>query len=238
MKIADLPKEAKPREKALCFGVGELSDQELIALIIGSGVKGHSAIEIAKSLLDTFISLPQLSKASLNAIQKQKGLNKINSLKLIAAFELHRRLSLPKNAEHTKILSTSDIYLRFRYLDNLDHEVIVLLMLNRKREVVREITKYKGTFDSCSFDFKEIISELLDSNCSSYALVHNHPDASDEPSKNDVISTILLKEKTEEFGITLFDHVIIFKNGYYSFRENGHFKKNHFTDVKNYLQND
>ena len=225
MKIADLPKEAKPREKAFCYGICELDDYELLAILIGSGVKGHSAIEIGKSLLETFITLPHLSIASLNALQTQRGLSRISALKLVAAFELHRRLSSPKNSTHQVITETSQINERFRYLETLDYEVIILVMLNRKKEIIRELTKYKGSFGSCSFDFKEIILDLLDSKCSSFVLVHNHPDGSDRPSENDVVSTAILRDKAEEFGIRLFDHVIIYKNGYYSFREHGHFRE-------------
>lgn len=224
MKIADLPKEAKPREKAFCYGIGELDDQELLALIIGSGVRGHSAIEIARSLLETFITLPHLSTASLSALIAQKGLNRVNALKLIAAFELHRRLSSTKYALPEQITKTNQIVDRFRYLENFDYEVVILVMLNRKKEIIREVTKYKGTYDSCFFNFKEIMSELLDSKCSSFIVVHNHPDESHLPSENDVISTSILKDKTEEFGMKLYDHVIIFKNGFYSFKEQGHFR--------------
>lgn len=223
MKIADLPKEAKPREKAFLHGIGELDDQELLAVIIGSGVKGHSAIEIAKSLLGTFITLPQLSLASLSALTKQRGLNKVSALKLVAAFELHRRLISPKFFKHSPIEESQQIFDRFRYLESLEYEVVILLMLNRKKEIIREVTKYKGTFESCSFDFREIISELLDSKCSSFVLIHNHPDGSNKPSQNDVISTMILRDKISEFGISLFDHIIVYQNGYYSFKDHGHF---------------
>ena len=125
MKIADLPKEAKPREKALCYGIGELNDQELLTLIIGSGVRGHSAIEIAKSLLDTFITLPHLSTASMSALIAQKGLNRVRALKLIAAFELHRRLLSTKYFAHEQMDQTSKIVERFRYLENLEYEVVI-----------------------------------------------------------------------------------------------------------------
>jgi len=225
MKIADLPKEAKPREKAFCYGIEELDDQELLALLIGSGVKGHSAIDIAKSLLETFITLPHLSQASLNALTNQRGLSKITALKLVAAFELHKRLNTPKYFANESIREPRQIAARFRYLETLDYESVILVMLNRKKEIIREVTKYKGTFDSCSFNFKEIMSDLFDSKCSSFILIHNHPDGSSKPSENDILTTSIIRETASSFGIELFDHVIIFKNGYYSFRENNHFSE-------------
>ena len=136
MKIADLPKEAKPREKAFCYGIEELDDQELLALLIGSGVKGHSAIDIAKSLLETFITLPHLSQASLNALTNQRGLNKITALKLVAAFELHKRLNTPKYFANESIREPRQIASRFRYLETLDYESVILVMLNRKKEII------------------------------------------------------------------------------------------------------
>ncbi len=224
MKIADLPKEAKPREKALCFGIESLENHEILALLIGSGVKGHSAIEIAKSLLETFITLPFLANASIESLKKQKGLNKISALKLLAAFELHKRLLSQQNASDFPIVSSQQIFERFRYLEDYDYEVLILVMLNRKKEIVRERRKYHGTFESCSFDFKEIIGDLLDAKCSYFILVHNHPDGAKFPSQNDVISTVIIKDRLDEFGIKLLDHVIIYKNGYYSFFDHGHFK--------------
>lgn len=225
MKIADLPKEAKPREKAFCYGIEALNDDEVLAIIIGSGVKGHSAIEIAKSLLKSFINLPELSQASLNALQNTRGLSKITALKLVACFELHKRLISPKYSELISIKSPIQVYSRFRYLEDLDQEVFVLLMLNRNKEIIRELTKYRGTSQTLSFDFKEIISDLLESKCKHFVLIHNHPDGANKPSENDVVSTFIIKEKSEEFGMHLFDHVIIFKSGYYSFMENNHFGK-------------
>ena len=225
MKIADLPNEAKPREKAFCYGLDALDDQELLALIIGSGVKGHSAIEIARSLIETFITLPHLSQAYLNALTSHRGLNKVTALKLVAVFELHRRLSSSKTLDHVVIQNSFDISKRFTYLADTDYEVMVLVMLNRKKGIIREVTKYKGTFDSCSINFKEIISELLDSKCAYFIMIHNHPDGTKEPSENDVISTVIIKDKAEEFGIRLFDHVIIYRGGYYSFRDHGHFRE-------------
>ena len=224
MKIADLPVEAKPREKAFRYGVAQLTDQELLALLIGSGVQGHSAIEIAGSLIATYINLFYLSDASLNSLMKVKGLNRVGALKIAAAFELHRRLVLPLYSQNDALLEVSQIVHRFHYMEDLPYEVLILVMLNRKKQIIREMTKYRGTAQSLSFDFKEILSDLLESKCSSFILLHNHPDGSTKPSENDVISTFIIREKAEEFGIHLFDHVIIYKNGYYSFRENNHFE--------------
>lgn len=223
MKIADLPLEAKPREKAFCYGIETLHDDELLAILIGSGVKGYSAIDIGKSLINTFVTLPNLANSSLDALEKMNGLNKISALKLIASFELHRRLISPLYCKNNHLHSSQQINDRFRYLETYENEVIVLVMLNRKKEIIREMTKYKGTGSLINFDFKEIISELLKSNCKYFVLVHNHPSGEEKPSQNDVISTFVLKEKAYEFGIKLFDHVVIYKNGYYSFLEHGHF---------------
>jgi len=220
MKIADLPSEVKPREKALRHGVQSLNDDELLALLIGSGVKGKSVLEIAHSLTETYLSLPMLATAKLDELESQFGLSKIRSLHLLAVFEFHHRLNSPLYNSETIIQNTSDIYRRYHYLEMLEQEVLIIVMLDRKKRIIREIKKYQGTSTNFSINLKEIIRELISHNSDSFYLIHNHPDEASKPSRNDIISTLAIARKSEELEVRLIDHIIIYKNGYYSFIEN------------------
>jgi len=223
MKIADLPTELKPREKAIRYGIESLSDVELLALLIGSGIRGCSALEIGDNLLRNFIHLKELATADFSSIKSIKGLGGVRSLNLLASFEMHRRLSSPIYNKSKRIEKASDIFERYQHLETLEYEVLMIAMLNKKKEIIREITKYKGTSTSFSINLREIIKELLSSNCTSFILIHNHPDGESFPSKNDILITEMIKNKTRDFEMDLDDHVIIFRGGYFSFREKRNF---------------
>ena len=220
MKIKELPKETRPREKALRFGIEKLYDEELLALIIGSGVQGCSAIQIARNLLETYPTLESLANANLSSLEEHFGLSQISALKLLATFEFHHRLISPMYQKQVLVKSSEDIYLRYRYLENYDQEVLAIIMLSHTNKIIKEKVLYKGTYDGISISPKEICAELIMNKCKKYILVHNHPDGSKEPSDEDKYSTDLIKKATEPLQISLFDHIIIYHGGYYSFIKN------------------
>ncbi len=220
MRIKDLPKQSRPREKAIIYGIETLSDEELLAIIIGSGVKNKSAIEIADSLLKTYANLFCLSKAKLVSLKNEFGLSKISALKLEATFEFHRRLLTSKYQDLSKITSLENIYERYKNLEEHEQELLIVLMLDRYSQILKEKVLYIGTENDVSFNIKEIIIELLQTNTKKFVLVHNHPNGEKTPSEEDILSTSLIAEKTRSLNIKLIDHVIIYKGGYYSFKEN------------------
>lgn len=220
MRIKELPTEIRPREKALRFGIEKLYDEELLALIIGSGVKGCSAIEIAHNLLVSYPTLETLANANLSSLEEHFGLSKISALKLLATFEFHHRLISPMYQKQVCINSSEDVYLRYRYLENYEQEVLAIIMLSRTNKILKEKILYKGTYDGISISPKEICAELIMNKCKKYILVHNHPDGSKEPSDDDKYSTNLINKITNDLHIVMFDHIIIFPGGYYSFFSN------------------
>lgn len=219
MRIKDLPIEAMPREKALQFGIEQLSDQELLALIIGSGGKNNSALEIAASLLSTYHSMHSLSLSSFASLSQQKGLKESGCLKLLAAFEFHNRLNSPQYQKSKPLSNAASIYYRYRYMETLDQEIFVILCLDSKKNIIKEKTLYKGTSDGCKIDIIDIIRELLINKTSYFALIHNHVDGATFPSNEDKLTTINIEKVALELGIKLFDHIIIYSGGYYSFKE-------------------
>ena len=219
MKIKELPREIRPREKAEHFGIESLSDEELLALIIGSGVKGCSAMDISRDLLTTYLTLSSLSKSNLSSLEEHFGLSKITALKLLATFEFHNRLNSPLYQHRYLVGSSQDIYERYRYLENFTQEVLAVVLLNKKKEIIKEKILYRGTNNDLSISPKEICLEIISSRCSQFILIHNHPDGSINPSEDDIYATEVIKSTVESLQIKLLDHLIIYPGGYYSFKE-------------------
>ena len=215
MKISDIPENLRPREKALMYGIEELSDQELLAVIIGSGVRGHSSIDIAGELLQTYAnSLEVLSNSNYQSLLGHIGLNESIALRLLATFEFHKRLISNRYQKVSKIENFEEVYFRYRYLENFDQEVLLILMLDLKGRIIKEKTLYKGTFDSFSIDVKQIIEELILAKAKSFYLIHNHPDEEQEASEEDIIATKVIEKSAKNLGIKLLNHLIIYKGGF------------------------
>lgn len=219
MKIKEIPKEIRPREKAIRYGIENVSDEELLAIIIGSGVRGHSALEIARNLLDTFITMSSLSNTNLSSLEEHSGLSSTLALRLLATFEFHNRLNSPMYQYEHAVQNAEDIYSRYRYLENYSQETLILLMLNQRRKIIKEKMLYKGTNDNVTLNIQEIIKELIMARCQNFVLIHNHPDGSPFPSDDDVYVTKSLDENSKNMQIKMLDHVIIYRGGYYSFNE-------------------
>ena len=219
MKIRELPREIRPREKALHYGIESLSDEELLALLIASGVKGCSAMDISRDLLTTYLTLSSLANANLSSLEEHFGLSKITALKLMATFEFHNRLNSPLYQHRYLIGSSQDLYERYRYLENFTQEVLAIVMINKKKEIIKEKILYRGTNNDLSISPKEICLEIISSRCSQFVLIHNHPDGSTNPSEEDIYATEVIKKTADSLQIRLFDHLIIYPGGYYSFNE-------------------
>ena len=219
MKISDLPFDQKPREKAIFYGVDTLSDGELLALLIGSGTKGKSALEIGNELLFEYQNLYLLSKENFSNLKKHKGISLANSLRLEACFEIAKRINKNKKIFLKQLSSPEDVYKLYSYLSKENTEKAVLVLLNKKRCIIKEkIIDGKYT-SSVTITAKEIINEVLMSNAFYLVLIHNHPNEECDPSEDDNIATEYLLDILHTIGASLFDHIIISSDYYYSYSE-------------------
>ncbi len=220
MKISNIPVEERPREKALRYGIDAISNKELLAIIIGSGVKNKSALDIAGSLLDNYHSLSSLSEASLASLKSEFGLNQIMALKLLATFHFYKRLQDEKRNTISLIKSTDDLYHLYSFIEDENNEMFIVVTLNQQGRILKEKRLYVGTEEFIKLNIRELFCVLLENKASMFALIHNHPCGGDKPSDEDIETTLIIKEYAAMFNLVFFDHLIIYKGGYYSFKNN------------------
>lgn len=218
--IKNLPTLERPREKALRYGLDSLSDVELLTLLISTGYKEVSALEIAANLLTNNNGLLSLSKVPLTELKKNKGIKNSKALKLAAIFELHYRLSRKEEETNETVINTDYLYNKYKekLLSN-NQENLVLIMLDSRKKIIHEKTMYVGTDNKIIFSYKDIWRELLNYNARSFYLIHNHPTGKKEPSKNDIFFTSELFRESKRINIPMIDHIIVGKDGYHSFTD-------------------
>lgn len=219
-RIKDLPLNERPREKAQKYGITSLSTNEILALIIGSGVKNMSAIDISQHLLDDYRGLASLITVSYKNLVKQKGLSVGNAYKLIAAFELIKRVEKATADQETIFKNSKDIFSKYRVeFSTSPQELLLLIMLNRNNKVIKEEIIFKGMISSMLISFREIFVKLFSNDALKFVLVHNHPGGNAEPSKEDIATTINIRNEAAKLGLELLDHIVIANHAYYSMSE-------------------
>lgn len=224
MKIKELANNQKPRERLLNNGPAHLSDGELLAILINTGRKGFSSLDIANELLKSVESLKQLKTLSINDLNKVKGIGLYKALILKAAFELGERMHSGSLDEKIQITSPQDVAnFMMGKMEHLTQEKFIVLFLNSKNVVIKQKTIFIGTLNSSIVHPREIFSEAI--KCASNAIVvlHNHPSGDTTPSKEDISATNRLRECGEILGIDLLDHIIIGDHTYMSMVEDGYF---------------
>jgi len=211
----------QPREKLLQKGRQALSDAELIAILLGSGSRGESAVALAQRILrGVDNNLQELGKISVTDLQNHKGMGTAKSVTLIAALELGRRRQLSDLRERPRINSSQDSYKAIAPLINdLSHEEFWLLLLNRNNEIIGRERLSTGGFSSTVVDVKMVFKIAIDARAIAFIAVHNHPSGNLNPSQADEIITKKLLEASKILEIQLLDHLIISEQGYYSFRD-------------------
>lgn len=223
LSIKDWAEEDKPREKMLLKGRDALSDAELIAILIGSGTGGTSAVELAKQILGFYNNdLSLLGRSSIKELMKFKGIGEAKAVTIAAALEIGRRRQLSQVKTKPKITSSKDAYdCLSAALEDLNHEEFKILILNRSNMVTRIETISKGGVAGTVVDPKIIFKKALDYQASSIILSHNHPSGNLQPSPQDKQITTKLVNAGKFLDIKVLDHIIVSNRGYYSFLDEG-----------------
>lgn len=213
MKIKDQPIDFRPREKLERLGPENVSLEELIAIIISTGVKGRNAVQVGEDLVKKFGE--NLLTSSVEELSKIKGLGKVKAIKLKAAFEIGLRYA-NKISGKVIINSSKDVYNLLIEYANKKQEYFLLLTLNSRNQLIEKRVITVGTVDSSLFHPREIFAEAIADRASKIIVAHNHPSGNLNPSKNDLIMTLKIKDAGEVLDIKLVDSVIISDEGYES----------------------
>lgn len=223
--ILSWAEEDRPREKLLLKGKAALSDAELIAILIGSGTRELSAVDLSKLILQSVNNnLNELAKLSINDLMKFKGIGDAKAISIAAALELGRRRKESDVIKKAKVSSSADAYEAIRpYLMDLQHEQFWVLLLNRANEVIRPQQISIGGVSGTVADPKMIFKAAIEHLASAIILVHNHPSGNLTPSQADKDLTKKVKEAGRTLDIPVLDHLIFSDNGYFSFADEGIF---------------
>jgi DNA repair protein RadC len=218
MKIKDLAKIERPREKLIAKGSKNLKDEELLAILLGTGIKGKNVIEVAKQILAKY-SKRRLLKMQYNDLAKIKGIGPAKACTILAAIELTKRVLNIQEETLPIIQSAKDVLAQAVYLRDKSREHFMVIYLNARNEMVYKKPMFIGTLNANLVHPREIFSEALKQNAASVILAHNHPSGDAEPSEDDLIITKRITEAGKIMGIDVLDHIIITKNKVFSFKE-------------------
>ena len=215
--------EERPREKVMANGVQYLSDTELLAILLGSGTKNMTAVELARFILKRAgNNLHELGRQTLGDLLKVKGVGPAKAISVLAAMELGRRRAGMHHTEKIPVKSSETVYNLFHpLLGDIDHEEFWLLMLNRANRILGRFKVSQGGLSGTVIDTRIILKKALDNLASSIIVCHNHPSGNNKPSDADVKITEKLKKAAEMLEIKLLDHVIIADKSYFSFADEG-----------------
>ncbi|MBS1521260.1 MAG: DNA repair protein RadC [Bacteroidetes bacterium] len=211
--------EDRPREKLSTQGRRALTDAELIAILIGSGSRTETAVELSKRILHHYDNdLNRLAKASIQELSNFRGIGEAKAISIIAALEIGRRRDDTEVKAVESILSSKDAYnLMRRHLVDLNHEEFWIILLGRSSKVLGKELISKGGLSGTVADPKIIFHIALQHQASGIILIHNHPSGNLKPSQLDISLTKRLSEAGRMLDIQILDHLIIGDTGYYSF---------------------
>jgi DNA repair protein RadC len=230
LRIKDQPASERPRERLAASGAEALSNAELIAILLRTGLKGMNAVEVGKHLLVRFGSLQELARASVDDLRQVKGIGRDKAVTLVAAFALAQKMARELQ-EESPLLDNPENVVRLLRARNLvrDVETLQVLLLNTRRRLIRVEEISDGTVDTLLVHAREVFKAAISANASAIVLAHNHPSGDPTPSEADIKVTRDLIRAGQLLKIDVLDHVIIGRatsgraKDYASLRELGYF---------------
>lgn len=221
LTIKNWSEEDRPREKYAVKGASTLSDAELLAILLGSGNRDESAVELARRLLrEHDNNLSCLGRASLEKITTYQGIGQAKGITVLAAMELGRRRSREHSIEQPAIRSSSQLDQYFRsFLADLEYEEFWILLLNRSNRIIDRFQISKGGVAGTTVDLRLIFKLAIQHLASGIVLGHNHPSGNKKPSLSDLRITRRIVETGDLLQIPILDHIIVTPNGYTSFAD-------------------
>jgi len=222
LTIKEMPSDERPQEKLKLRGAASLSNGELLALLLRTGLPGETVVDIAQRLLATHGGLLGLSRVDYADLCKERGLGEVKAAKLKAAVELARRLQVERPDERTRISSPEDIAaLVSSEMAALDQEELRVVLLNTKNEVLKIVTVYRGSVNAAQIRVAEVFKEAIRQNAPALVILHNHPSGDPTPSGDDVAVTRELVQAGRLLDIAVLDHLVIGDGRHTSMRRKG-----------------
>ncbi|CAG0906468.1 unnamed protein product [Cyprideis torosa] len=223
LSIKQWSEDDRPREKLLQKGKENLSDTELLAILLGSGSRGESAVDLSKRMLgDVDNSLNLLGKSNLTDLMKYKGIGEAKAITIAAALELGRRRQASDIDLTQKFTSSTEIFkVMSPYMSDLQVEEFWILLLNRSNRLIKKELISKGGVSETTVDVKVILKSAIDNLASAIVLLHNHPSGNLKPSTADLNITKKINEACKMMDVRLLDHIIIAEKKYFSFLDEG-----------------
>jgi DNA repair protein RadC len=223
LMIRDFPKSERPREKLLAHGADKLSNQELLAILLGTGTKEQSVMQLSFHLLKQFEGLRYFKEATVEELMKIRGIGKAKAVLLCAAIELGNRLANLKIADKYVIRSPEDAaHYVMEELRTLTQEHFVCLYLNTKNQVLHRQTIFIGSLNASIVHPREVYKAAIRRSSASIICMHNHPSGDPTPSREDINVTKRLVDAGKVLGIELLDHLIIGDKKFISLKEKGY----------------
>ena len=218
--MLNCPVEERPREKAIYYGIETLSNQELVAVILRTGNKEMSVLNLAQFLLDEIGGFQELKDIDYQRLIQIKGIKQVKAIELMACIELAKRMQ-SKQSIKNRIRQPKDAY---AYIKNKlmfeKQEKVILLCLNNHLEIVQDKLLFIGSGDVSLLETKEVFQYTLRSGCNRIILIHNHPSGNPKPSHEDQEITRKIEMMAKHLDIEFIDHIIIGDHCYYSFKSN------------------
>lgn len=223
MSIKSLAEDDRPREKFLLKGKASVSDSELLAIIMGSGNREESAVELARRILNSVENnWHRLSQLSIKDLMKFKGVGEAKAISIATALEIGNRKSQQEVLERQQISSSKDVFEVLQpHLSDLSTEEFWAVFLNHQNKILYKTCLFRGGIASSVADVRVIFKTALEHFSTRIIVAHNHPAGSLKPSQEDINITKKINEAGKLLDIELLDHIIIAQNKFYSFKEEG-----------------
>ena len=222
--IKNWPELERPREKLIKKGPEYLSDCELLAIILRTGVgnsKGKfSALDLAKKIITEYSSLKNLLDLSLSEFLKINGIGRAKTAQVMAALELGKRAISERNGNNKSFKCSEEVANYYiPLLKDLKKEQFIVLLLDIKNKIIKEVLISQGSLTSSIVHPREVIKPIIKESAASVIFIHNHPSGDPEPSTDDIEITNRLCKSCSILGISVLDHIIVAEDGYFSFKQ-------------------
>jgi len=222
IRILDMQKEERPRERLIKNGASALSDSELLAIILRTGSKQENVINLSQRILGEY-NIKQLSQINITLLMKVHGIKESKAAQILACFEIARRLESFNSVEKPKISSPEDVYRRlFPRMREQKKEMFIELCLDTKNHILKEEVISVGSLNANVVHPREVFKLALTESAAHIIVAHNHPSGDPTPSREDIEITKKLVETGNIMGITVLDHVIIGDGRHFSLKEAGY----------------